>query len=502
LVYDFSGNQNNATCSGTSCPVYNFSNKKLGRSAMEFDGSDDYVEVPYDASNPLYQIDDSDPFTISAWIYPMSDMTYYEGVVGRTYTTSWFFGAGDNDNGVGLYVDNNRCYTALNSVQINTWTHIAGVFNGTDVFIYINGALSKNCTEGTVTMGDASTVRIGENNVGNEFNGTIDELAIWNRSLSADEIYNLYVRGVARLNLSVRSCDDSNCQGESFSGNFENSSGINLNTTITPMNRYFQYRAMFKTEDVNISPILEDVTINYIDVGTNLIRDKNWTNLGDEIYYYNVTVRDKAGNINSTSTRNITLDSTPPLITYAGGTEQTGTYFNRDWIYVNVSVTETNFNNITFYLYNSSFALINETNYTTQVYEINFTNLNPNEYYFYNVTVRDKTGLQSSTETRNITFDSINPVIKLDGPANYTWSGANYQFTATYTPYDVNLDSCSLYHQYNRTDWIANLTNSTLLNNQSNTFTITVNESVDNEFIWNIWCKVLVTLHLIQLTLQ
>lgn len=40
------------------------------------------------------------------------------------------------------------------------------------------------------------------------FSGLIDELSIWNRTLSADEIKNLYKRGALRLNLSLRSCDD------------------------------------------------------------------------------------------------------------------------------------------------------------------------------------------------------------------------------------------------------------------------------------------------------
>ena len=43
LVKDFSGNNNDAACSGNSCPAYDSGDKKLGAAAMEFDGIDDIL---------------------------------------------------------------------------------------------------------------------------------------------------------------------------------------------------------------------------------------------------------------------------------------------------------------------------------------------------------------------------------------------------------------------------------------------------------------------------
>jgi hypothetical protein len=140
---------------------------------------------------------------------------------------------------------------------------------------------------------------------------------------------------------------------------------------------------------------------------TSQQRNINFTNLtSDEVYYYNVTIIDKARNENSTETRKITLDSVAPKVSYGTGTESDGSYVSRDWIYVNVSVVETSFNNITFYLYNSSLDLINETNYTTETYFVNFTNLQTEKTYYYNVTVRDVLGFENTTPTWNITLDT------------------------------------------------------------------------------------------------
>ena len=119
---------------------------------------------------------------------------------------------------------------------------------------------------------------------------------------------------------------------------------------------------------------------------------------------------DKASNENSTETRVITLDSTKPRIIFSGGTEENNTFFNRNWIFVNVSINETNFANATFYLYNSSLDLINETNVTSDVnpknLSVNFTNIaNKNETYYYNVTARDKAGNINSTGTCPVSFN-------------------------------------------------------------------------------------------------
>ena len=98
-----------------------------------------------------------------------------------------------------------------------------------------------------------------------DFEGVIDELAIWNRSLSADEILDIYNAGKLELNLSVHSCDDATCDGEEniWDETCTNSPCI-ISDTVSNA-QYFQYKANFNTEDVSYSPELYNVSIYNLD---------------------------------------------------------------------------------------------------------------------------------------------------------------------------------------------------------------------------------------------
>ncbi len=59
------------------------------------------------------------------------------------------------------------------------------------------------------------------------------------------------------------------------------------------------------TEQVNLSSY------------TDLTREINWTGLPNGVYTYNVTINDTLGNVNTTSTRTITLDTSAPVISFS-----------------------------------------------------------------------------------------------------------------------------------------------------------------------------------------
>ncbi|GAJ09531.1 unnamed protein product, partial [marine sediment metagenome] len=131
-------------------------------------------------------------------------------------------------------------------------------------------------------------------------------------------------------------------------------------------------------------------------------------------------------------------DVTYPLIDFGDGTEDNDTAFARDWIYVNVSVTEENEDTINFSLYNSS-GVVNSTSYTGSTRTINWTGLT-DEVYYYNVTVNDTADNSNLTETRTITLDTTIPLISLLYPQNTSYNVV--QTTLNYSISDTNLDSC------------------------------------------------------------
>jgi hypothetical protein len=85
----------------------------------------------------------------------------------------------------------------------NLWHHYAIVYDktGTTLIAYYDGVQVGNDTTGTGVLSDtASPINIGREGTGSyAWNGSIDEVAIYNRTLSASEISNLYNSGVGRL---------------------------------------------------------------------------------------------------------------------------------------------------------------------------------------------------------------------------------------------------------------------------------------------------------------
>lgn len=191
-VYDFSGNGNNGTVSGA---LINTSNKKLGDATYRFDGDDDYIN----SNSGL--INSTKPFTISAWIYAEG---WGQGSFGNIYSeqNDFDFYLRGGNSGLGFYFYNptSSVSSASNIFSLNEWTHVVYTSdeNG-NLNFYVNGENGNgavtNLNNSIDVVGNAV---IGAHVVGTSaynFNGSIDEIAIWNRSLSAEEIKELYLIG-------------------------------------------------------------------------------------------------------------------------------------------------------------------------------------------------------------------------------------------------------------------------------------------------------------------
>ena len=77
--------------------------------------------------------------------------------------------------------------------QLNTWYHVAGVYNAParTLDIYVNGVLDNGVLVGKVPASQfdaAVNVNIGRRGGGFYFQGTIDEVRVYDRALSQAEI--------------------------------------------------------------------------------------------------------------------------------------------------------------------------------------------------------------------------------------------------------------------------------------------------------------------------
>ena len=76
------------------------------------------------------------------------------------------------------------------TLQNGIWYHVLGTYDGSTMKLYVNG--KNEATKTSVTSCAFSTTYIGRSGLANGFfNGTIDEVRIWNRSLSPAEILSL-----------------------------------------------------------------------------------------------------------------------------------------------------------------------------------------------------------------------------------------------------------------------------------------------------------------------
>ena len=95
--------------------------------------------------------------------------------------------------------DSIRRYTNT-TLKLNTWYHVTGVYNATaqTLDVYVNGVLDNGTLSGTVPssqFNSSNNLQIGAFNASGLFRGTIDDVRIYNRALSAQEVKRLYNMG-------------------------------------------------------------------------------------------------------------------------------------------------------------------------------------------------------------------------------------------------------------------------------------------------------------------
>jgi len=178
--------------------------------ALDFDGVDDYV----DCGNTFASVTGSTTKTITAWA--KSDTADYSGQAdgnGRIitlYRESGYSGfsmlaKGSLATWQGLYATAGNYYNYIDSgvaIVADTSTHIALVQDGAGVYIYINGVLANSSTDAAApTMRRLVNADIGSywGGYSSFFNGRIDDVRIYNRALSEEEIEQLYQDGLPDL---------------------------------------------------------------------------------------------------------------------------------------------------------------------------------------------------------------------------------------------------------------------------------------------------------------
>lgn len=259
-VIDYSGNGFNGTVSGA---IVNTTSYVVGNSSYYFDGDNDFIDI---TQSYLRFDESSNKWTVSIWVQPKNqtnatiDSFLYMNQGSCNSQLSWGF-TSLNNGGVQFEVGQ-VCVGANNAATSSAltkdiWTHLVGMFNGTHVFLYVNGQFANSVpyTFGSIAN-TAGTLYIGADPgaANRRFGGNIDEVAIWNRTLTEQEISDLYLRGSSKINITARSCVDSSCNNSIYTQNISGSFSES---------RFFQYRLELSNMYGLSSIAIRNITVGY-----------------------------------------------------------------------------------------------------------------------------------------------------------------------------------------------------------------------------------------------
>ncbi len=209
VLADSSGNGNDGVIHGATWVEGTYG------TALSFDGVDDYVEVPYSSS-----LDITGAITAEVWVqvlnsqysnnHPFMLSHQTASIIGyglqfeeRTYTQKVQFVVG---NGGSWQI------TPFSSgLSFNSWHNIVGTaIDGGNMKLYVDGVLNTKATFSGDIGGANGQLRLG----GNRFKGIIDEIRIYNRALTADEIKSHYEGQQTALSLTKSTAPYSIKQGQ------------------------------------------------------------------------------------------------------------------------------------------------------------------------------------------------------------------------------------------------------------------------------------------------
>ncbi|CAG1009368.1 Protein RhsD [Anaerolineales bacterium] len=193
---DSSGNGNHGAVSGASWTTGKFN------SGLNFDGSNDRVQIPDSASLSL----NTNQATFAAWVYADSLTSDWSTIMQRSNAAGtwyeWQIYARASDAPTAYHP---VCRMSLGGtwtdeqvegdieLQPNTWYFLTCTYDGSDLKFYIDGTLRDitSVSGGTIPDG-GEEVWIGGNDIwGEYFDGVIDETRIYNRALTQTEISDL-----------------------------------------------------------------------------------------------------------------------------------------------------------------------------------------------------------------------------------------------------------------------------------------------------------------------
>ena len=159
--------------------------------------SDQYLESPYSSAIK------NNNFTLSAWIYPVTE-NIVRYILAQKVVTSDSDATANYDfvllanNTARIRLHPNTVISAISSgtFGLNTWSHIAATYNGNNLQLYRNGVADGSAAYSSTWGGNNNPLSIGRNPTTtvsnrNSWSGNLAEVGIWNTAITAAEVASL-----------------------------------------------------------------------------------------------------------------------------------------------------------------------------------------------------------------------------------------------------------------------------------------------------------------------
>jgi hypothetical protein len=164
--------------------------------ALDFNGTDEYVQVPDDVS---LDANLGDSFTVEAWIRTREDdnsmiFAKHSGGSSGSYYFATF--SGDWLDFTVITSSGRQDHTVSYAYNDGKWHHVAGVYDGSDLWIYVDGVQIGGTTAQSGSVNDTNyPVRIGYYAGTPDwfYDGIYDEIRLWDDARTVAEIRaNMY----------------------------------------------------------------------------------------------------------------------------------------------------------------------------------------------------------------------------------------------------------------------------------------------------------------------
>jgi hypothetical protein len=170
----------------------------VGGQAFSLDGVDDYIQVPSPVNLPL----GNEPRTIDVWFKTPRDLTAStESAIVQYGTANYYqmFGLITSANAPGklYFYGHGSDLSGTTTIQRDTWYHGAVTYDGSTLRLYVNGQLEGSAPMSLNTVMDGNGLTIGYRHEGSRWEGLIDEVGVFDRALTSEEIVAVYNAGSA-----------------------------------------------------------------------------------------------------------------------------------------------------------------------------------------------------------------------------------------------------------------------------------------------------------------